>query len=323
LSIFSISLQVTVEGASLHSKSVLSLSNVSKSFSEIKALDGISLELETGISGLIGPNGAGKTTLMKIVLGLLHPDSGTGNVFGYDIAKDSLKIRRKLGVLHERPRFPKRMTPFSYLECVRRIYGSDTDSKKLLSLVDLSSASHRSIGNLSAGMHQRLGIAQALIGSPELVILDEPTANIDVAGRDMILQLILDIYNEQGVSFIVSSHILSELEKVCHNVAFIRQGNIVEVGTVQGIITKHTTNRFRIITSHPKEILERIISNPLITSPVISGANSVSITIEPSTINEVKFVVEQIAEELNVTLYDITVSDELEQAYKEIMDHAK
>jgi len=307
----------------MHNEPILKVSSITKTFKDVTALDGVSLSFGPGISGLIGPNGAGKTTLIKIILGLLLPDSGTGLLYGYDIVKDSLKIRRKLGVLHEHPCFPKKMTAYDYLERVKRFYDTKSDSKDLLALVDLSSAMHRKIGTLSAGMYQRLGIAQALIGSPELVILDEPTANIDVEGRDMIIRMIVDIYNEKGVSFIISSHILSELEKVCHNVAFIKQGKVVEEGKVQEIIAKYTTSSFKIITSHPKEILAQIETHPLIASSSISGASSISIKIDSSKINDVKSAIEEIASRMNVTIYAITPSEDLQEAYKEIMNGAK
>ncbi len=300
---------------------IISIKNMTKTYNEVRALDNLSLNLERGISGLIGPNGAGKTTLMKILVGLLHPDSGSGEVLGYDIAGDSLEIRRELGVLHERPVFPKNMTPLSYLEHVRHLYPDSRDPHELLSLVGIASVERRKIGTLSRGMFQRLGIAQALIGSPRLLILDEPTANIDVDGREAILQLLLTIHDKQGVSILVSSHVLSELEKVCHQVAFIQKGRIIEAGRVQEVISAYTASMYRIITSHPRKILEEVSAHPLIKSASVSGASSILIKVDSSNIEEVRLVIMNIARAAGVEVYAISESKDLQDAYKEIMEN--
>ena len=203
---------------------IVSVTGLSKTFGKVEALKEFTLDIEAGIFGPIGPNGAGKTTLIRVLLGLIHADAGQANVLGMNVRTHSLDIRRRIGVLHERPSFTPTISTLDYLQCVKQIYRSQSDPKELLATVGLEDAHDRKIMNLSAGMHQRLGIAQALIGSPELVFLDEPTSNLDVVGRDEIIKLIVDLNLDLGVSFFIASHILSELERACQTVAFIREG---------------------------------------------------------------------------------------------------
>ncbi len=150
----------------------ISLMNLHKSFRRTRVLNDLSLDFDEGIFGLIGPNGAGKTTLLRIILGLIRPDYGSGKILGLDVIRDSSSIRSRVGVLHERQIYPRNLRALSFLSHVARIYHSSESPTRLLSLVGLQEASKRKIGHLSAGMLQRLGIAQALIGNPEIVFLD-------------------------------------------------------------------------------------------------------------------------------------------------------
>ncbi len=189
--------------AVLTNSSIISVSNVVKRFGSLYALDGVNIEVGHGVFGLVGPNGAGKTTLLRVLLGLIRANSGDVKVFGYDCYKNSLQIRRNVGVLHERPSYPQSLTTLEYLNIVLDIYDGDKTPEELLELVGLPNAQSRQIGNLSAGMHQRLGIAQALAGNPKLVFLDEPTSNLDVAGRDEIIQLIINLHRQLKVDFFI------------------------------------------------------------------------------------------------------------------------
>jgi len=286
----------------------------------VRALDGLSLNVDHGIFGLIGPNGAGKTTLIRILVGLLRPDAGKGQIFGFDIKSSSVSIRRRIGILHEKPAFPGNMEVQDYLKKVAMIYNSNKTSEEMLSIVSLSDAEHRKIGDLSAGMLQRLGIAQALIGQPDLVILDEPTSNLDVNGRDDIVSLIVELHNELDVSFFISSHILSELERACHQVAFIKAGRIVERGSVLGIIDAYTKEMFRIITSDSKSLFSAISDVKGISQPRITGANAITIRIEERSIEDIRIEIENVADSLGVQIYAIEKAATLENAYRGIMD---
>ena len=164
-------------------ESVVSIQNLSKDFSEVRALDSLSVDISQGIFGIIGPNGAGKTTLIRILLGLIPPDSGNANVLGYDVRTESLEIRNHIGVLHETPVFPKSMTVMEFLRDIVRIYGYDVDCETLLEQVDLLYAKNRKIGNLSAGMYQRLGIALAFAGVTQF---DNGFSWIRIHSRDIV-----------------------------------------------------------------------------------------------------------------------------------------
>jgi len=298
---------------------VVSVANMTKSFRDVRALNGLDLKVKSGIFGLIGPNGAGKTTLLRILLGLIRPDKGEGRVLGLDIREDSLRIRSTVGMLHERPSYPKAMAVADYLERVGRLYRTARSPKEVLDMVGLSYASSRTIGNLSAGMHQRLGIAQALVGNPELVFLDEPTSNLDVTGRDDTVRLIVKLHQELGVSFFISSHILSELERACHNVAFISAGRIVEKGSVIETIKKHTANSFRIVTSDSRGLFKALDGKPGLRDAVITGANTITVSVDKNQLNAIKAEVERIAESLGIKIYAFEQAGTLEDAFKEIM----
>jgi ABC-2 type transport system ATP-binding protein len=297
---------------------IIEVSGLKKRFRRVQALDGVDLSVEPSIFGLIGPNGAGKTTLLRILLGLAHPDSGEARVLGLDVQTQSLEIRRRIGVLHERPSFLPAATTIEYLQGVKRIYRSNRDLKDLLALVGLDDVHDRKISDLSAGMNQRLGIAQALIGNPELVFLDEPTSNLDVTGRDDIIRLIVDLNTDMGISFFISSHILSELEKACHNVAFIKEGKIIESGSVRTIIQQWTQRTFRVVCTEPKRLRESIHSEE-ITSSTVSGANTLTITLSTGEIEIVKQELEVLAETLGITIYAIEKASTLEEVYREVV----
>lgn len=302
----------------MSTSAIISTENITKKFRRVQALDGVDLSVQPSIFGLIGPNGAGKTTLLCILLGLAVPDSGEARILGLDVKTQSLEIRRRIGVLHEKPIFLPTITTLEYLQGVKRIYRSARDAKDLLALVGLDDAHDRKIGELSAGMNQRLGIAQALIGDPELVFLDEPTSNLDVTGRDDIIRLIVDLNTDLGISFFIASHILSELEKACNSVAFIRAGKIVESGNVRDIIQQWTQRTFRVVCTEPKR-LQKSIQSQDITSSTISGVNTLTITLGQGNIDAVKHDIDAISEELGITIYAIEKSSTLEEAYREVV----
>ncbi len=298
---------------------IVSVTGLSKMFGKVEALKEFTLDIEQGIFGLIGPNGAGKTTLIRVLLGLIYADAGQAKVLGMDVRTQSLDIRRRTGVLHERPSFSPTISTLDYLQCVKQIYRSQSDPKELLATVGLEDAHDRKIKDLSAGMYQRLGIAQALIGSPELVFLDEPTSNLDVVGRDEIIKLIVDLNLDLGVSFFIASHILSELERACHTVAFMRDGRVIEEGSVWDIIQRQTQQSLKVLCSDPKKLYETVQSSDFITSCVVSGANTVSISVRDITLSSVKENLDVMAQQLGIIIYGIEQANTLEDAYKEIM----
>ena len=297
---------------------VISVRDVTKSFGTVKALDGLSLDMEPCILGLIGPNGAGKTTLLRILLDLARPDSGNARILGLDTRTESLAIRKRIGVLHEHPSFPEAVSVRNYLQDVCGLYNSDRTPETLLKLVDLEYAADRQIGHLSAGMRQRVGIALAFAGNPEIVFLDEPTANLDVGSREQILDLIFELHQKSGVSFVLISHILSELERACTHVAFMQSGRIIESGKINEVISRLTKRCYRIKCSESHLLIDKIREIDGITSARILGPASISLVTD-SNYDDVRIRVEQIATSLGVTIYSLEKAATLEDAYKEVI----
>jgi ABC-2 type transport system ATP-binding protein len=248
---------------------VIVTEGLEKNFGAVRALRGLGLRVSDGVFGFIGVNGAGKTTTIKILVGALRPSGGTASVLGYDCVKESLNVRQKIGVLHETPAFPKNTSGLDYLTFVAQLYGSSQaeakrQARNTLEEVGLSSSERRLIGGYSAGMRQRLGLAQALVGNPELVILDEPTANLDPIGRSEMLRKIRELHAEKGVSFFISSHILPELQSVCDHIGIIDAGVVLEQGDVQEVVEKHAGGVFKIVVSESKAFLDVIRGSKLV-----------------------------------------------------------
>lgn len=205
----------------------------------LRALDDVSIRIMPGeVYGLIGPNGSGKSTAMKALLGLVAPTSGDCAIFG----KDSLKVdsRNEVGFLPENPYFYKHLSGKETLEFYGKLCGIRGATLKdrvaeLLDLVDLTAASHRRIGGYSKGMLQRIGLAQALIQRPRLVILDEPTAGVDPIGSREIRDLIFKL-REQGITVFLCSHLLEQVQEVCDHVGIIFRGKMVKEGRLEDLI---------------------------------------------------------------------------------------
>ena len=221
---------------------MLTLSHVSKAFGSKKVVNDISFSVKEGtIFGFIGQNGVGKTTTMKMILGLLQMDSGEIFVNGEQVSYGQNKTNQYIGYLPDVPEFYNFMTPKEYLTLCGEITGLSKieiqkQVNKLLELVGLSKENKR-IQGFSRGMKQRLGIAQALLHSPKLLICDEPTSALDPVGRKEILDILADVKKETTVIF--STHILSDVERICDNIAFLHDGNIALYGSLEQIKGAH------------------------------------------------------------------------------------
>jgi ABC-2 type transport system ATP-binding protein len=211
---------------------VLAVAGLRKSYRGQEALAGIDLRIGEGeLVGLLGPNGAGKSTLTKIACGLVRPSGGSVEVLGRPAG--SPPARAALGYLAELFRFPGWCSVDELLALHQRLAGSAggaAERRELLDLVELGDAAEKRIEAMSKGMQQRLGIAQALVGSPRLLLLDEPTSALDPVGR-RIVRVLLEELRRRGVSVLLNSHLLSEVELVCDRVAIIARGRLVKAGT--------------------------------------------------------------------------------------------
>ena len=209
----------------------LAVSGLEKRYGNVRALVGVDLTVERGeLVGLLGPNGAGKSTLVKIACGLVRPSTGRADVCG--ARAGTRDARAALGYLAEFFRFPGWTSADELLELHQRLTGSNGGERErgeLLELVGLAEARRRRVEEMSKGMQQRLGIAQALVGDPQLLLLDEPTSALDPVGRRTVRALLEEL-RRRGVSVLLNSHLLSEVELVCDRVAILLAGRVVAAG---------------------------------------------------------------------------------------------
>jgi ABC-2 type transport system ATP-binding protein len=211
-----------------------------KQYSRVLALDDLSLTVEAGVTGLVGANGAGKSTLIKILLGLLDATSGTAEVLGFDAARDGLRIRELVGYMPEHDCLPPEMSATNFVIHMARMSGlppaeSRERTAEVLRHVGLFEERYRPIGGYSTGMKQRVKLAQALVHDPRLLFLDEPTNGLDPRGRDEMLDLVRRTGSTFGISILLSSHLLGEIERVCDAIVVIDGGRLVHAGTVAAL----------------------------------------------------------------------------------------
>ncbi len=216
------------------------IEQLTKTYGNKKALDGVSFEVAKGrVTGFLGPNGAGKTTTMKILSCFIHQDSGKATVCGFDTQVSPKDVKRAIGYLPEHNPLYKDMYVKEYLRFVAGMYGLDRKMERVRDMIELTGLGreqHKKIGALSKGYRQRVGLAQALIHDPEVLILDEPTSGLDPNQLADIRKLIIDLGKEKTV--ILSTHIMQEVEAVCDEVVIINQGQIVANGSLQDIKEK-------------------------------------------------------------------------------------
>jgi ABC-2 type transport system ATP-binding protein len=213
------------------SMSLIRADVLTKRFGSVTALDSLTLEVSAGITGLVGANGAGKSTLLKILLGLLPASEGTASVLDLDVAMEGPAIRERVGYMPEHDCLPPDVSATEFVVHMARMSGLPTTAAReraadTLRHVGLYEERYRPMGGYSTGMRQRVKLAQALVHDPSLMLLDEPTNGLDPAGRDDMLGLIQRIDSEFGISVIVTSHLLGELERVCNTIVVIEAGRL-------------------------------------------------------------------------------------------------
>lgn len=212
--------------------------NLTKKYNEFKAVDNLSLEVKEGeIYGFLGPNGAGKTTTILMLLGILKPTQGEVYLFGQNITKDFLSIKKKMGVVSEKQYLYKEMTAGEYLNFFADLYGVKNRKKKidqLLEAVNLLEVRNKKLGAFSRGMQQKLGFARALLHDPQLLLLDEPVSGLDPTGIKQIRDLI-EQENKKGRTIFISSHLLSEVERLCGKVGIINKGRLLAEDTMDNL----------------------------------------------------------------------------------------
>jgi ABC-2 type transport system ATP-binding protein len=236
---------------------ILEINGLSKSFGNKEVLSGLNMTVaQNSVFGFVGQNGAGKTTTMKIILGLLKADGGSITVCGEKVSYGDTKTNRHIGFLPDVPEFYGYMMPMEYLKLCGEITGLSKEqihskAKELLDLVGLGNE-NKKISSFSRGMKQRLGIAQALLNEPKLLICDEPTSALDPIGRRQILDILLAIKGKTTVVF--STHILSDVESICDYVAFLHDGKIALQGSLSEVRKKYRSRGYNIMFENEDQL---------------------------------------------------------------------
>ncbi|HOC67440.1 MAG TPA: ABC transporter ATP-binding protein [Candidatus Hydrogenedentes bacterium] len=229
---------------------VIELKDLCVSYQQTRALDGVTLEFGRGATGLLGPNGAGKSTLLKALLGFVRTEAGSIRIFEHSMPRDAIAIRQRLGYMPEREISSPKVSAVSFLTYCGRIFGmSRVDAleraHEVLNYVKLGDSRYRNMETYSTGMLQRVKLAQAILHDPKLLLLDEPTNGLDPDGRIEVLNLVRDIASRPGISVIVSSHLLPDVQHVCSRVVMIDKGRVVQSGDIQSLTPRHA-NHFEI-----------------------------------------------------------------------------
>ncbi|MCK5592676.1 ABC transporter ATP-binding protein, partial [Candidatus Bathyarchaeota archaeon] len=206
----------------------------------LTAVNKLNLKVKTNtIHGFLGPNGAGKTTTIKLFVGLLKPDEGTISIFGQEVVGDRPDVRLRMGYMPELPKFPKHLTGYELLDIYGKMYGLNVQERReqvprLLEMVGLEGRGNDRIGKYSKGMQQRIGIAQALINNPELVIMDEPSLGLDPVGMVEVREIMKAIV-KRGMTVFISSHLLHEVQQVCSHITIINRGITLASDTLENL----------------------------------------------------------------------------------------
>jgi len=216
---------------------IVQTENLSKSFGKEQAVSNINLKIRKGeIYGFLGPNGAGKTTTIRMLLGLMKPSSGTIKIFQKDVTRDRINILAKIGSLVENPSYYPHLTAYENLEALRKILGVPKSRiDEVLAIVRLKDAANKKVKGFSLGMKQRLGIAASLLHNPELLILDEPTNGLDPSGIIEIRNLIKRLPSEYGMTIIISSHLLSEIDQMATQVGIVSKGKMIFQDSIEAM----------------------------------------------------------------------------------------
>jgi ABC-2 type transport system ATP-binding protein len=264
------------------SEPVIRTHGLSKIYGDVHALKSLDIEIpKNSITGFLGANGAGKSTTIKLLLGLLKPTVGSGTIFGMDIIKDSPEIRQRAGYLSQTPRFYDRMTAREVLRFTARFFFKGPASKieervsEMLELVELQDRADRPVGGFSGGERQRVGIAQAQINYPDLLILDEPAAALDPMGRHAVLRIMERLRKHTTIFY--STHILDDVQRVSDRVVILHRGELVMQGPVEMLLNGTDGVVYTMVTQgEVSAAQESVVSQPWVSSLNLSVVNGLT-----------------------------------------------
>ncbi|RLF50068.1 MAG: hypothetical protein DRN20_00175 [Thermoplasmata archaeon] len=219
---------------------IVKVNDITKRFGHVVALDHVTVSFCEGITGLLGPNGAGKTTLVKIIMGIILPDSGEAYVLGNNVERDP-EVRAIIGYVPEQDCLIEEMNAVEFLYHMAIISGVPRKDAMervhiVLHYLGVGDERYRAISTYSAGMKQKIKIAQALVHDPQIIIMDEPTTGLDPQGREEVLALIYDLWKSYRKSIILSTHLLPDVERICSHVVMMSGGRVIEAGPIEGML---------------------------------------------------------------------------------------
>ncbi|NIM93559.1 MAG: ATP-binding cassette domain-containing protein [Anaerolineales bacterium] len=313
-------------------ETVIQVKDLSKSYKKIDALKSLNLAVrKNSIFGFLGPNGAGKTTTIKLLLGLIQPTNGSGTIFGHDIVEESIAIRKKIGYLPQDPRFYDYMTAYETLDFTARFFFDGPEAeiknrvKETLDLVGLADKADRPIKTFSGGERQRLGIGQAQVNYPDLLILDEPAASLDPLGRRDVLK-IMELLRKYATIF-YSTHILDDVQRVSDTVAILNNGELVTHGPIEDLLAGSGITEFIVkIKGNATGIQKLILDQSWVTQTQATEMNGETTLVV--SVNDAEKAETQLA---RLFLVDETIvmtefrrkTFELEEIFMEIVEGGK
>lgn len=291
-------------------KYIVETNNLTKKYKNSSVVSGVNLKIPEGeIYGFLGPNGAGKTTSIRMLLGLIKATVGNITIFGKDLNENRLSILSDVGALVENPSYYAHLNAIENLEVYRILRNIPKEKvHAVLKTVGLQNAAHQKVKEYSLGMKQRLGLAIALLGDPRLLILDEPTNGLDPQGIHEMRELIKSLAKERGITILVSSHLLSEIDQMATYVGIISKGRLIFQDKIE-ILRQHSQNSIKLLVDKPKETLKIILASgiPSVMEKdkiVISNTNNTAIATIVKTLVANDISVFRIEEEKN-SLEDI------------------
>ena len=305
-----------------NTEKIIEINSLTKKFKALTAVDNLNLSVYRGdVFGFLGPNGAGKSTTIRMLLSLITPTSGEINIFGMELNSNRNKILKRIGASVEKPDFYGYLSAYKNLEILGSPYGVDVSKKRIMSILELVGLDKRyksKVKTFSHGMKQRLGLAQALLHEPDLIILDEPTTGLDPQGMKEIRELIVHLSKDKGKTIFLSSHILSEVEIVANRMIIIDKGKTIVEGEVESLLK--SSNLHTIFSVDDAEKAIGILKNSELNISAEHQTDS-RILVSVEKVN-IPFVIQSLSNN-GINIYSVVPSNSLEDYFLSLTEKEK